>query len=166
MWFAVFCTLIALPNSQAEQQLPEIQYDIATQAIDISKDETDTFRIRNLRKRSANLAAKGMAALEKLLNGATKYRTNSQARFYRKPGNRETALNDFNSVKPVLNRQNANTLRVRAGKRPGQVIIGTVGDRRLILMMGGDRNSGYLPVLEIRSATDVLFDRIVYKIDK
>ena len=43
------------------------------------------------------------------------------------------------------------------------VIMGTVGDRRLILLLQGDRASKYNPVLEIRSPTDSLHDRIVYR---
>ena len=157
-----------MSKSQAEyHQIAEVQTDAATERLfnNHARDNVDTHR-SDLAKRSASLAVRGLAALETLLTGATKYRTNKQARFYRKRGNRQTALADFNAVQPVLTRQNPNALRVRQGKRPGQVFIGTAGDRRLILMLGGDKNSGYSPVLEIRTATDHLFDRIIYKIDK
>ena len=49
------------------------------------------------------------------------------------------------------------------GLRSVDMHIGTVGDRRFILMLDGDKNSKPNPVLEIRSATDALYDRIVYK---
>ena len=41
--------------------------------------------------------------------------------------------------------------------------IGTVGDRRFVLLPKGDKWSNHSPVLEIRSFTDDLHDRIVYK---
>ena len=53
---------------------------------------------------------------------------------------------------------------MNTGTRTCEVFIGTVGDLRLILKLGGDWRSKYSPVLEIRLApSDFLFDRIVYK---
>ena len=112
---------------------------------------------QDLRKRAVLTPLfRGMAAADKLLTGARKFRTTKKSRSYKKIGNRQTALEDFYSVEPQIRKWE---LRGRAV----DVYIGTVGDRRLILMLDGDRLSKPAPVLEIRSATDVLYDRIVYK---
>ena len=118
----------------------------------------------DIRKRSITKAAQGLAAMEKILTGARKFRTTKNSRNYRKNGNRETALKDFYSVEPVV----SNIPQTRKWPLRGRafdVHIGTVGDRRLILMLDGDKYSKPNPVLEIRSATDALYDRIVYKIE-
>ena len=118
-------------------------------------------------KRAVTLAAKGLAALETLLTGAKKVPTVSKSyRLYKKKGSLETALNDFNSVEPVLTNQHANRPKLGGRGRSRKPLMGTVGDRRLILMPDGDGFSRHSPVLEIRSATDALHDRIVYKMEK
>ena len=58
---------------------------------------------RSLGKRAITRAAKGIAAVQKLLTGAKTVTTESKNfRVYKKNGNYETALQDFYSVKPVL----------------------------------------------------------------
>ena len=154
------CILIVLSESPAALQTSELQTDAVSQRKHTSNEWNV---VRGLRKRSASLGAKGLAAMETLLTGTKKTRTTKNARFYKKIGNRQTALDDFNSVEPVLAKYNPN--RPQFG-RLGERRIGAVGDRRLILMLDGDRKSRYSPVLEIRSATDALFDRIVYMIER
>ena len=150
-------------------QLRDAQIDAAPHAM-LHSDvgyETDMEK-RSLWKRAITRAAKGMAVVEKLLTGATKVSTPSKTfRTYQKNGNYRTALQDFYSVEPRL------TKPKRFGSRPSfdfgrrrdtqQPLIGNVGDKRLILLPNGDGNSGYSPVLEIRSITSAEYDRIVYK---
>ena len=117
-------------------------------------------------KRTVTRAAKGLAAMETLLTGAKKVWTPfKNFRLYKKNGNLDTALKDFHSVEPVLTLPYKNAMRSRKLRGYSRAVMGFVGDRRLILSLDGDRYS-YLPVLEIRSATDALFDKIVYKIEK
>ena len=112
-------------------------------------------------KRTVTRAAKELAAIETLLTGAKKVWTPSKNfRLYKKNGNLDTALKDFHSVEPVsLPYKNAISMKKLRGY--SRAIMGFVGDKRLILLLDGDRYS-YLPVLEIWSATDALFDKIVY----
>ena len=122
-----------------------------------------------LKKRGITQAAKGLAAVEKLLTGVREFRSISKNfRTYTKTGNMQTALEDFYSVKPyVAANRNKNTYHLFRGyARGGQNLIGLVGDRRLILLNNGDKYSRRLPVLEIRSPLDALYDRIVYKPEK
>ena len=120
--------------------------------------------IRPLTKRSLSGAKKGIAAAETILTGARKYFSTTNARVWIKTGNLQTAVDDFNSVKPVVKRQNRNSGNWnQQGNRRGNVLVGTVGDRRLILIMpkvGTASQSN--PVLEIRGVTDALYDRIIY----
>ena len=87
-------------------------------------------------------------------------------RKYEKPGNADTALLDFYSVQPanVQRKSNFNFGNLRKGYDGDYNIIGRVGDKQLILRPKGDRLSNHNPVLEIRTATDTAYDRIVYKI--
>ena len=134
---------------------PRIAYNNAGYEIDGERQD--------LRKRAVLTPLfRGMAAADKLLTGARKFRTTKKSRSYKKIGNRQTALEDFYSVEPVVQ----NIPQIRKWELRGRAVdvyIGTVGDRRLILMLDGDRLSKPAPVLEIRSAADVLYDRIVYK---
>ena len=109
-------------------------------------------------KRAAIRAVKGLAAFETLLTGAKKVPSSSKYyRLYEKNGGISTALNDINSIDPVLTAQ-----KQRYGWKPRVLLV---GDWRFILKPHGDRYSVRSPVLEIRS-TDVLYDRIVYKVEK
>ena len=104
--------------------------------------------------------------MEKLLADAKKVSTPSKNyRLYKKNGNLDTAIKDFHSVEPVLAGPNKSRPKWSGRGRSRQPLMGTVGDRRLILMPSGDGYSKHSPVLEIRSATDALHDRIVYKIE-
>ena len=128
---------------------------------------SDTER-RYQRKRTITRAAKGLAVVENLLAGAKKVSTESKKyRLYTKEGDVETALYDFASVNPRMEaqtkRRKGPLITTKSG-RTQKALIGTVGDRRLILMPKGDKFSRQSPVLEIRSFTDALHDRIVYKI--
>ena len=120
---------------------------------------------RGLWKRAITPAAKGIAAVEKLLTGATKVAAPSKtSRTYMKNGNYKTALQDFYSVEPRLRKPKLfggmPSFQMGRGRDRRDSLIGTVGDRRLILLPSGD---GYSPVLEIRSITNADYDRIVYE---
>ena len=117
---------------------------------------------RNVRKRAITRAVKGMAAVEKLLTGATKVATLSKKyRLYKKNGDIDSAIRDFYSVGTMLTQNMPNLFTAR---RRTILIIRTVGDRRLHLMPYGDRYSRHSPVLEIRSdRTDAYDYRIVYR---
>ena len=112
--------------------------------------------------------AKSIATLEKLLSDASKVKSSSKHyRLYTKDGNSQTAMDDFMSLEPVpamtdpVRRRDGFTFH--RGVRSGEgVLIGNVGNKRVIFMPNGDRNSRRAPVLEIRSTTGATFDRIVY----
>ena len=118
------------------------------------------------RTRALSQTARGIAATQKLLTGTQKVKTQSKKfRTYRKDGNLDTALADFNSVKPVL-RKKARDWDFWYGRQSllsKYKLIGTAGDVRLILWQHGDNFSRGSPVLEVRSGFDALYDRIVYK---
>ena len=157
---------ISLSKSQPDKKLTDSQTDAVPPGMLYSDAgyETDVER-RSLKRRAITRAAKGIAAVEKLLTGATKVATQSKNyRAYKKNGDIQSALQDFYSVEPALvnKRQNDRKAFSRHG-RHGQVITGTVGDRRIILLPNGDGYSRHSPVLEIRSITDADYDRIVYK---
>ena len=123
---------------------------------------------RGLWKRAITGAAKGIAAVAKLLTGATKVATSSKPfRAYRKNGNYETTQQDFYSVEPRLTKakQFGGTTGFDFGRRRDShgSLVGTHGDRRLILRPNGDWYSRHSPVLEIRSITNADYGRIVYK---
>ena len=157
-----FCITMGLSESPAEHQTSEVQTYQASQSILTSKalNKIGTYR-RDLRKRSASLAAKGLAAVEAQLTGTKKGHITRKAIIYRKNGNRQTALNDFKSVEPVLTRS-----KTYGRDSVEDLHMGTVGDRRLILKPYGDRYSRGRPVLEIRSATDSHYIRIDYMTEK
>ena len=169
-WLTGLCIVVALSENPAEHQSSEVQTGAALQNTfyNDAEDEGYTYE-RELKKRAitrAYAAAKGLLVMEELLTGAKKYMTTKNARFYRKNGNRQTALADFNSVKPVVSRPNFDL----GNRRLGEILIWRVGDRRLVLMPDGDPyyrfdRPGHVqpPVLEIRSATDNVYDIIVYK---
>ena len=165
--FTGFCITMGLSERPAEHQTSEVQTDQASHSILTNKalDDIGTNR-RDLRKRSASLAAKGLAAVEALLTGTKKGAITRKARIYTKIGNSQTALNDFKSVEPVLTRVNINNFNTPSRNRIEDIRFGTVGDRRLILKPYGDRYSRGRPVLEIRSATDSHYIRIDYMTEK
>ena len=116
------------------------------------------------RLRALAKTAKGMAAVEKLLTGAKKVKTDSMNyRSFKKNGNYKVALADFNSVKPRVKKPNPNRIVYGRPKSIGSALVGSVGDVRLILMRNGDNFSNGAPVLEIRPALDPLYTRIEYK---
>ena len=133
---------------------------------DASTAKHNDVEIRALTKRSLSQAAKGIAAAETILTGARKYYTTKKARFWKKTGDLQTAIDDFYSIEPVVKRQHRSSGNwYQSRNRRGHVLIGTVGDRRLILLKQGDPLSKFNPVLEIRGFTDALYDRIVYTIE-
>ena len=119
--------------------------------------------------RAVSQTARGVLAARKLLAGAQKVETRSKKfRKYRKDGNYETALADFNSVKPVLRKKDLNRIAFgESWKRQkyydSNKLHGSVGNIRLVLKKAGDNYSEGSPVLEIRSVFDALYDRIEYK---
>ena len=172
-WLTVLYLVIALSESRAEHFTSEVQTKAALQNTfynDVG-DERYTYE-RGLKKRAiarANAAKKGLNVMEKLLTGAKKVKTTKNVNFYQKDGDRRTALNDFNSVQPVVTRPNM--INLGLGRRPlGELLIGRVGDRRLVLMLDGDpyqrSRRRHSPVLEIRSATENRHYVIVYKMKK
>ena len=111
-----------------------------------------------LATRAIAQVAKGNAAVQKLLRGAKKVGSKSKIFYkYQKDGNIETAMHDFNSVLPKME-----TLRQNM-HYPTDRLVGTIGNIRLVLMKNGDSWSRGSPVLEIRSAYDKVYDKIVYK---
>ena len=168
LWLTGHCILIAVTENRAGYQMSVVQTGAESQIIfnNAARDEDYTYN-RGLTERSISTAKKGLLAMEKLLMGAKKVQTNKRARFYRKNGNRQTALADFYSVKPAVTRPNMNTL---GNRRLGERLIGSVGNRRLILMLDGDyhrhRSPAHSPVLEIQSTTDDLRDVIVYTMEQ
>ena len=146
---------------------PQIQLHDALDQGHTYINQRDPSTTKRLTKRTAR---KGVAMMERLLKGAEKITTTKNARFYIKPGDRQTALNDFNSAARVVIRPNMNN--IKGLRRLGDILIGRVADRRLVLMLDGDKwHLNYLynrksPVLEIRSAADDLYDVIFYKMDK
>ena len=104
--------------------------------------------------------------MKTLLTGTNNVHTTKNVRVYLKNGNRQTALNVFNSMKPVVARPNMNNLGLGT-QRQGEILFGRVGDRRLTLMLDGDKKKWhreFSPALEIRSATGDLYV-IVYKME-
>ena len=166
VWLAVYCAYVLCLNVSAESLIdhPLIE-DIVPQGEVINSAEyiRDTER-RYQKKRTITRAAKGLAVVENLLAGAKKVSTESKKyRLYTKKGDVETALYDFSSVNPRMETQTKRRKGPLITARTQQALVGTVGDRRLILMPKGDKFSRQSPVLEIRSFTDALHDRIVYK---
>ena len=163
------CIVFALSESQSGHQAAEVQSDAQSQRYSEAGDEGYTYQHTKHTKRSISRAAKaGLLVMKNLLTGAKKIYTSKHARFYLKKGNRQTALNDFNSVKPVVATPNMNNLGI-GRQRLGEILFGRVGDRRLKLMLDGDkkkRHSRFSPTLEIRSATGDLYDVIVYKMER
>ena len=135
---------------------------------DASTAKHNDVEMRALTKRSLSQAAKGIAAAETILTAARKYRTTKTARFWKKTGNLQTAIDDFNSVQPVVKRKHRNSGNFNHDQlryRRGHNLVGTVGDRRLILLPQGDPASKFNPVLEIRGFTDALYDRVIYTVE-
>ena len=62
-----------------------------------------------------------------------------------------------------MNKVNPSYMNLRGPNYNNYPMVGTVGDTRLILRKNGDYYSKGSPVLEIRSALDPLYTRIVYK---
>ena len=97
--------------------------------------------------------------MQKLLSGAKRVRTISKNYLtFRKDGGYETALADFNSVKPVLNKVHPSYINLK-GPNTNYPMAGTVGDTRLILLQNGDRFSKGSPVLQIRPALSLVHVR-------
>ena len=141
-----------------------MQTDAGVQKLfdDASTAKHNDVEIRALTKRSLSQAAKGIAAAETILTAARKYRTTKTARFWKKTGNLQTAIDDFNSVQPVVKRPHPFGDWDQPRNRRGHVLVGTVGDRRLILIPQGVPASKFNPVLEIRGFKDALYDRVIY----
>ena len=168
-WLTVLYTVIALSESRANHITSEVQTDATLQSTFYNDDGGEGYTYeRNLKKRAitrANAAKKGLIVMEKLLTGAKKVKMYKNVRFYQKNGDRRTALNDFNSVQPVVTRPNM--INLGPGRRKlGEIIIGRVGDRRLVLMLDGVPYHRDSPVLEIRSAIENRNYVIVYKMKK
>ena len=159
--------MLSFADSERNQKLRELQPDVdmhsAVRLIKVKSMGPNTRALRH--------TTRGLDAARKLLAGAQQIATKSKKfRSYIKDGNLETALADFNSVDPVLSKDPMP--RPGVGKfyawnalsrhKYENSLVGSVGDKRLFLRMAGDNYSS-LPVLEIRSALDTLYDRIVYK---
>ena len=152
IWLTGLCITTISSESPDEHQLEVTQRIVYNDA----RGEGYTYK-RDLTKRAITRAAKGLFVMEKLLTGTKKVATTKNARFYYKEDNRQSAFHDFNSVKQHLIKPNVNNLNpVRS---IGKVFFSSVGDRRLILMLDGDRSNKFSPVLEIRSAKDALYDK-------
>lgn len=172
-WFIGFCVHVSCATVPVKRQTPQQpsgrQNDFVRQGMIGTNAEYDIKPEKGVRKRAINAATKGLVAVEKLLMGSRKATTSSKNyRLYRKHGNVNTAIQDFHSVEPrIITNKKTNKRKpsnvFRTSRRTDDVIMGTVGDRRLILLLQGDRASKYNPVLEIRSPTDSLHDRIVYR---
>lgn len=122
--------------------------------------------VRYRQKRAIpSLIIKGRSAANYLLQGTTRLptKTPSQRRF-EKPGNFQTALNDFYSVGP------RNVRIVSQGNKISRV-SGQVGDRQLFLTKCS-RGEHCLPVLEIRNTevmlhqAPILYDLLGIPCDK
>ena len=161
--FIVALGMIPLAESQLDQKLRYAQA-MQTGADLYYGAGHDLYIISTgLRTRAVGQTAKGAAAVQKLLSGAKRARTTSKNYLtFRKDGGFETALADFNSVKPVLNKVHPRYINLK-GPNTNYPMAGAVGDTRLILLQNGDRFSKGSPVLQIRPALDPLYTRIVYK---
>lgn len=168
--FSGFCIAFMFSKGQAKyHKLSGDQVDTASPILHVYNNdarlESDAYRGER-RKKAVTQTAKGLAVLQALLRGAKEIPTKSNRyRLYKKYGNLDTALKDFNSVKPDFTgpkRYGWNSQGLKIFKPR----IKIVGDRKLILMPDGDRYSRRSPVLQIWTDTDVLYDRIVYKIEK
>ena len=142
----------------------KMRADVGAQNLfdDASTVQYNDAEIRALTKRSVSGAAKGIAAAEAILSGARKYRTTKTARFWKKTGNLRTAIADFNSVQPVLDTRKPYSVYWKQSLNRKANVIGTIGDRRFILIPNGDPKSKFKPVVEIRTPADTLYDRIIY----
>ena len=116
-----------------------------------------------LRTRAVSQSAKATAVIEKLLAEAKRIRSRSKNYVtFGKDGDYATALADFNSANPVLTKVHRSYINLR-GSYKNDPLAGTVDDTRLILRQNGDGISRGSPVLEIRTALDPIYTRIVYK---
>ena len=162
--FVLVMGMLTIGEPHSEAKLSDAQPGAELYASAVYEMNADDF---GRETRAITGTAKGLAAAQKLLAGAEKVKTTSKNyRSYMKAGNYETALADFNSVTAVVKKANPVGLFSYLGPRSnpyGPTLLGRVGDRRLILKQSGDLYSRGSPVLEIRSASDAMYDRIVYK---
>lgn len=113
-------------------------------------------------KRAVPMAVRGLNALNKLLSGSSPMRATSDVyRRYEKPGDFETALREFYSVKPRNVRERKNNFHVQ--HQAGRVITGNVGNRRLVLRSNGVDGRPSLEVIETKFEPGPYVDQIVYK---
>ena len=121
----------------------------------------NTFR----RARAISQTSRGITAVRRLLAEAQEVKTAStDFRSYKKAGDKNTALRDFESLSPVVTKRRPNKLNFgRKYNHNNNELVGTVGETRLILWPQGDFLSSGSPVLEIRYRLDPLYDRIVYQ---
>ena len=117
------------------------------------------------RARAISPTSRGIAAVRRLLAEAQEVKTASNDfRSYKKAGDKNTALRDFESLSPVVIKRRPNKLNFgRKYNHNNNELVGTVGETRLILWPQGDILSSGSPVLEIRYRLDPLYDRIVYQ---
>ena len=107
-WFTGCCIYVLcatqISGSQPDLQLTDSQTDAEPSGMLLSDTAYEVDMEKSvLKKRAITQAAKGLAAAEKLLKGATKVATQSKSyRLYKKNGHYETALQDFYSVEPRL----------------------------------------------------------------
>lgn len=106
------------------------------------------FDDRDTRTLGIDLAARGLLAAQHLLKGTKAIRSYSDRwRKYEKPGDLQTAIKDYYSVKPA--ESVFMNLRLSTRHQVGKILSGTVGDRWVVLRMDGDKYSKGRPVLEI-----------------
>ena len=162
--FILVLSFASLAESQVDKNIDGVQCGNKMHSA------TGLVKIDNIdrRKMAISRSTRGIADVQRLLTVAKKIKTKSKNyRNYEKEGNYYTALADFNSLKPKVTKTPNWSLY---GRNPSslaqQYLIGDVGDVRLVLWRYGDRFNRGPPVLEIRSASDALYDRIVYKSPK
>lgn len=118
--------------------------------------------------RAIPFAVKGIFALKSLIKGTKPVKSYSyQFRKYEKPGDANTAINDYYSIKPENSK--IMNIGIELKSKPGTVLTGLAGDRRIVLLLDGDKWSKGRPVLEvIDTKTKIMpnIDRIVYKKEK
>ena len=120
-------------------------------------------------KRVTTNAAKGLAAVGKLLEGSTQLAPRSmRQRWFEKTGDFSDALEDFFSVRP--NNVKIFSGHVTDGKghvtKGKKTIDGKVGDRRIILRSDGVEANPVLEVIGGNGSGGSRVDVIIYKKDR
>lgn len=115
-------------------------------------------------KKAASMTARGLMALRKLLSGSKKVPLNSKVyRRFEKPGDFETAMKEFYSVKPRNVKEHKDNKNFMIQFQAGRVITGNVGNRRLILRTNGPDGQPSLEVIETKFEPGPYIDQIIYK---